>query len=194
MSPGMFEKNEKLLQIAKMKKDGHSISEIARKTQTHRVTVKRYLTNGIPSSKRETRVNYHNYIEEIKHMCSLEINPTAMFRSLKSIGLKCCERSFTKWFSLNFSEYNHKWNRTYPEPLKVTQSSAWTNVIPLPKKLSIFVLNPEYGIAKDTGACSKEKEIVDALVNEIPLLSSLRKIYTDFRNIMKGGCPDQLDI
>ncbi|MET3115692.1 transposase [Pedobacter sp. CG_S7] len=192
-SSEMIEKREKLFQVTKMKKDGHSISDIARKTQTNWRTVTRYLTHGIPSAARDTRVNYNRYIAEIERMCSLEINPTAMFRSLKNIGLKCCERSFTRWFNLNFPDYKYKRNRTYPEPLKVTKAGTWTNFIPLPKKLSIFVMNPEYGVAKDTGECSKEKEIVDTIVSEIPLLSSLRKVYTDFRNILKGGCPDQLD-
>lgn len=77
-------------------------------------------------------------------MCSLKINPTAMFRSRKNIGLKCCLRSFTKWFDLNFPDYKHKWNTTYPKPLKVSKSDIMINFIPLPKMLSIYCTNPEY--------------------------------------------------
>lgn len=187
------EKRKKFLEMEKMKKDGYSISEIARKTKTDRRTIKKYLTDGIPSSVRSTRVNYSKYREEIEHMCNLEVNPTAMFKSLKNIGLNCCERSFTRWFDLNFPNYSHKWRRTCTEPLKATKSNICTNYIPLPRKLSIYVTNPEYGVAKDTGECSKEKEIVDALVAKIPLLFSLRTLYMGFRKILKGGCPDQLD-
>lgn len=179
--------------MTRMKKNGHSISEIARKTQTDRMTVKRYLANGIPSAERSRRVNYHKYINEIEHICTLEINPRAMFISLKGIELNCCERSFTGWFNLNFPDYKHKWNRTYPEPLKINKPDIMTNFIPLPKMLSIYVTNPEYGVAKDTGECSKEREIVDNLVREVSLLSSLRKFYIEFSALLKGGCPDQLD-
>lgn len=194
MSSTMIQKREKLFLMIKMKKDGHSISEIARKTQTNRRTVKKYLEHGISSTARSTRVRYERYINEIKHMCNLEINPTAMFKSLKSIGINCCERSFTRWFGLNFPQYEYKWNRTYPEPLKVRKPQiGYPSFIPLPKMLSIYVTNPEFGVSKDTGECSKEKEIVDTLVSEVPLLSSLRKLFTDFRNILKGGCPDHLD-
>lgn len=193
-SSAMIEKREKLFQMTEMKKNGHTISEIARKTQTNWRTVRKYLEHGIPSTERSTSVHYNRYINEIKHMCSLEANPTAMFRSLKNIGLKCCLRSFTRWFDLNFPGYKHKWNRTYPEPLKVSKPDIMINFIPLPKILSIYVTNPEYGVAKDTGECSKEREIVDTLMSEVPLLSSLRKLHIDFRNILKGGCTDQLDI
>jgi transposase len=194
ISSTMMVKREKLVQITKMKKNGHSIAEIARKTQTTWITVKRYLAHGIPSTARSTHVNYNRYMAEIKHMCSLEINPSAMYRSLGDIGLKCCERSFTRWFNLNFPDYKQKWNRTYPEPLKVSKPNIMTDFIPSPKKLSIFVTNSEYGVAKDTGECSKEKEVVDNLIKEVPLLSSLRKFHMDFRNILKGGCPNQLDV
>ncbi len=194
MSSVMVQKKEKLSQMIEMKKDGHSISEIARKTQTNRRTVKKHLEQGMPSAARSTRVHYEIYMDEIKHMCSLEINPTAMFRSLKSIGLNCCERSFTRWFYLNFPHYEHKWNRTYPEPLKVNKPKIGPYSIPLPKTLSIYVTNPEYGVSEDTGECSKEKEIVDKLVSEVPLLSSFRTLFVDFRNVLKGGCPDRLDI
>ena len=194
ISSGMIEKREKLVQMINMKEDGHSISEIARKTQTHWVTVKRYLAHGIPPIGRTTRVNYDIYTAEIEQMCSLEINPTAMFRSLKTIGLRCCERSFSRWFHLNFPNYEHKWNRTYPEPLKVTKPRLWPNFIPSARKLSIFVTNPEYGVAKDTGECSSEKEVVDNLIKHVPLLSILRNCHIDFRKILKNGCPDQLDI
>ncbi len=177
-----------------MKSEGHSISEIARKTQTNWRTVNRYLAHGIPAPGRTSRIDYNRYIGEIRHMCSLEINPTAMFRSLKNIGIKCCERSFKRWFDLNFPEYVNKWNRTYPEPLKVTAPAIWTNFIPPLKKLAILVMNPEFGVAKDTGECSKDKEMADGLVSAVPILSKLRTLYMDFRNILKGRCPKQLDI
>jgi len=195
ISSGMIEKGEKLVQMIKMRGNGHSISEIARKTKTNWRTVEKYLEHGIPSINRSTSVNYNRYMNEIKHMCSLEINSSAMFRSLKDLGLKCCKRSFTRWFNLNFPDYKHKWNRTYPEPLKINKPDIMTNFIPLPlpKMLSIYVTNPEFGVAKDTGECSQERRIVDDLVREVPLLSSLRKFYIEFSALLKGGCPNQLD-
>lgn len=60
----MMLKREKLVQITKMKKNGHSISEIARKTQTTWITVKRYLAQGITSPGRSTRINYNGYTAE----------------------------------------------------------------------------------------------------------------------------------
>jgi DNA-binding NarL/FixJ family response regulator len=119
------EKKKKFLKMNRMKAEGHSNSDIARKTQTNRRTVNSYLAHGIPAIGRTSRLDYKRYIGEIRHMCSLEINPTAMFRSLKNIGMKCCQRSFTRWFDLNFANYVHKGNRTYPEPLKVIAPAVW---------------------------------------------------------------------
>ncbi len=194
VSFGFTEKEQKFLQMTTMKSEGHSIADIARKTQTNRRTVNRYLANGIPPIGRTARIDYNRYIGEIRHMCGLEINPTAMFRSLEKIGIKCCERSFTRWFNLNFLNYIHKWNRTYPDPLKVTAPAVWTGFIPSLRKFRILVINPECGVAKDTGECSKDKEIADRLVNAVPILSRLRTLYMDFRNILKGQCANQLGI
>lgn len=54
--------------------------------------------------------------------------------------------------------------------------------------------NPEYGVPKDTGECSSEKEVVDNLIKHVPLSSILRNCHIDFRKILKNGCPNQLDI
>lgn len=57
-------------------------------------------------------------MNQINHMIHLEINPTAMFKSLKDLGLNYCEHSFTRWFTIKFPDYQHKWSRVYPQPLK----------------------------------------------------------------------------
>ena len=93
-------------------------------------------------------------------MVNLEINPTAMFESLKDLSLNCCERSFTRCFKIKFPAYQHKWNRACLKPLENKKPSIWINSFLL-KKLAIFITNPVYGVSKETGECSKEKEIVD---------------------------------
>lgn len=62
ISPIMLKKREKLIQITKMKKSRHSIFQIPRKTQIDRMTVKRCLSHGIPSTVRSTRVDYIRYM------------------------------------------------------------------------------------------------------------------------------------
>lgn len=68
------------------------------------------------------------------------------------------------------------------------------NFIPPLRKLAILVLNPEFGVAKDRGECTKDKEIVDKMGNAVPILLRLRMLYMDFRKIIQSGCPKQLDI
>src|SRR5690606_6874184 len=87
----MIERQEKHHLMAQLKKDGYNLTDIARRTQMNWRTVKKYLTSAIPSPKRETRVNYNKYMSAINHMIHLEVNPTAMFKSLKDMGINCCE-------------------------------------------------------------------------------------------------------
>ncbi|WP_184657838.1 hypothetical protein [Pedobacter cryoconitis] len=123
----MTERREEFQLMANLKRDGDNLSDIARRTQMNWRTVKKYLTSSLPSIERETRVNYNKYMNQINHMVHLEINPTAMFKSLKDLGLNCCERSFTRWFTIKFSAYQDKWSRAYPQPLKNAISYNWTN-------------------------------------------------------------------
>ena len=188
------ERQEKFQLMLRLKNDGHNLTDIARRMQMNWRTVKKYLTSSLPLIERETRVNYNKYMNQVNHMVNLEINPTAMFKSLKELGLNCCERSFTRWFTIKFPAYQHKWNRACLKPLENKKPSIWINYIPPLKKLAIFITNPAYGVSKETGECSKEKEIVDEAVNKVPILASLRKAYIDFRTVLKGGCPEQLDL
>lgn len=175
----MDERQEKFQLMDKLKKDGYNLTDIARRTQMNWRTVKKYLTSSIPSIGRETRINYNKYISEIDQMVHLEINPTAMFKSLKDLGLDCCERSFTRWFTKRFPAYQHKWNRACHQPLKNPKPSIWINYIPPLRKLAIFITHPDYGVSKNTGECSKEKESVDGLIAKVPLLASLRNSGSD---------------
>jgi len=93
------EGREKFQLMAKLKKDGYNLSDIARRTQMNWRTVKKYLTSSIPSIERETRINYNKYMNQINHMVHLEMNPTAMFKSLKDLSLNCCERSYQMVYS-----------------------------------------------------------------------------------------------
>lgn len=51
-------------------------------------------------------------------MVDLKINPSTMFKSLKDLVLNCCERSFTRWFTIKFPAYQRKWTRASQQPLK----------------------------------------------------------------------------
>ena len=188
------ERQEKFQLMVKLKKGGHNLTDIARRMQMNWRTVKKYLTSSLPLIKREKRVNYNKYMNQVNHMVNLEINPTSMFKSLKDLGLNCCERSCTRWFTIKFPAYQHKWNRACLQPLENKKPGIWINYIPPLKKLAIFITNPGYGVSKETGECLKEKEIVDEMVNKVPILASLRKAYINYRTVLEGGCPEQLDV
>ena len=142
--------------MVKLKKYGHNLTDIARRMQMNWRTVKKYLTSSI---KRETRVNYNKYMNQVNHMINLEINPTAMFKSLKDLGMNCCERSFTRWFTIKFPAYQHKWNRACFQPSEIKKPGIWINYIPTLKKLAIFITNPVMAFHKRRASAQSKKKL-----------------------------------
>ena len=62
-----------------------------------------------------------------------------------------------------------------------------------PTKLYIYTCNPEYGVNKKTGECSKENIMYNDLIRRSAILSGLREVIQSFREVMKGKSTDSLD-
>lgn len=60
--------------------------------------------------------------------------------------------------------YNHKWNRDYPTDDYIIQRRYQ---LPTRKKLSILIINKEYGRFKITGELSQERVLVNQLMEDI---------------------------
>ena len=60
-------------------------------------------------------------------------------------------------------------------------------------KIHMYVCNPDFGIDKKTGECSKEYILAEQLISYSPQLKMLRDIHNSFRAILKGGDTDALD-
>ena len=60
-------------------------------------------------------------------------------------------------------------------------------------KLYIYTCNPEYGINKKTGECSKEYVMYNDLIRRSSILSGLREVNLSFREVVNGKSIDALD-
>ena len=62
-----------------------------------------------------------------------------------------------------------------------------------PSKLYIYTCNPEYGVNKKTGECSRENAMYNDLILRSSILSGLRDASLSFREVMSGKSTDALD-
>ena len=62
-----------------------------------------------------------------------------------------------------------------------------------PTKLCIYTCNPDYGVDKKTGECSREYAMYNDLIRRSSILSVLRDASLSFREVMSGKSTDALD-
>lgn len=95
-----------------------------------------------------------------------------------------------------FPEYHPKQgcgNKT-TSPLTVAQKErAMTRQLLRSNKMKIYVANPSFGVKKDTGECTKERERADMLICKSGILQDLKQAYTSFQDVMGGEKPDELN-
>ena len=59
-------------------------------------------------------------------------------------------------------------------------------------RMHIYLANPDYGIDKQTGACSEEHTLAEKLIASSTTLLHLRDFNIRFRNILKGNSSEDL--
>ena len=173
-----------------LKNKGLNNTVIARRTGYSRDTVRKYLTHGIPNIKNKVVLNYDDYLDDINVMCRKKINPSAMHKIIKDKGFNGSIKSFTGWFNLKYPNYKFKWNRDFTvfnDEVIIKQS------LPSCKQFTLYLLNNQYGVNKDTGEISKEKIFIDNLICKIPELSEMQETYRSFCSIINGNSVEQLE-
>ena len=174
----------------KLKKKGLNNTAIAKKTNTHRETVAKYLKDGPPIVKCKATLNYDAYLDEIYDLCAKQSNPSAIYREIKKKGFKGCSKSFGSWFNKRFPQYKFKWNRNYSIVENIS-GKKW--VLPTFKKLSILIMNKDFGISKETGEKSVDRIVVDKLLIMYPRIKELQTIFLNFREAIKAKDISQLN-
>lgn len=168
----------------KLQKSGMSITAIAKRIGVHRTTVAKYLSEGIPTVRKNPINNYDEYLDEIYTLCEKQLNPSAIYREIKKKGFKGAPRSFSNWFNQRYPDYKFKWNRNYGIDDTIL-NKCWA--LPTFKRFSILVLNKERGVSKQTGECSKDRVMVDLLLDKLSFLKNLYERYNSFRCTINGN-------
>ena len=197
--------------VMELTEKGLSKAAIASLLQMEEETVGRYLSMSGPHGY----AKYH-FINFEPHM-GVIINGMKEGKILKEIwqdllddGLKLCYNRFLVHMKNMYPEYkSHKGghppgskvdNKTVMKRLKKEEAKHKDIQKPMiqasavnPTKLYIYTCNPEYGVNKKTGECSKENVMYNDLIRRSSILNGLREANQSFREVMKGTSTDALD-
>ena len=133
-----------------------------------------------------------------------------IWRDLLNDGMKLCYERFLVCMKDMYPEYkSHKGghppgskvdNKAVMKRLKKEEAKGKDIQKPMIQanavnsaKLYIYTCNPEYGINKKTGECSKESTMYNDLIRRSSILSGLREVNLSFREVMRSRSTDALD-
>ena len=196
--------------VMELTEKGLSKVAIASLLQMEEETVGRYLSMSGPHGY----VKYH-FLNFEPHM-GVIINGMKEGKILKEIwrdllddGMKLCYERFLVCMKKMFPEYksprgHHRGskvdNKAVMERLKKEEAKNKDVQKPMvqanavnPTKLYIYTCNPEYGVNKKTGECSKENVMYNDLIRQSSILNGLREANQSFREVMRGKSTDALD-
>jgi len=187
---------ELFTEIHKLKSEGLSNVNIAKKLTINRRTVERYLAMDKPQGRKITASKcVERNIDIIKEGITLGLGYKAIRDKIIESGGYVQYNALRKGMKKVFPEYRPKqgaWNNR-PSPLSEAQKERdETRHLLMSNKMHIYVASPAFGVNKNTGECSKERIRADALIAKSKILQDLMQANKDFRDIMKGNKPDKI--
>lgn len=100
--------------------------------------------------------------------------------------------AFYHWFHLYFPGYESKQDQKELPPVTIENKETIRFGALSPRKLAVYVKNPELGISKITGECSLENSFAQKVIASCDLLQKLRYASQSFRRIINGDNPNVL--
>ena len=150
----------------------------------------RYRRNVIGECIREAR--YRQVLPFIREAARAGA-PLDRLRALANLPAEQGARDFGRWVEDVFPGYTGR-SRTLRKKEKeyYGRYREMTRDIVNNRKLKLYVANPDYGVHKKTGECSREHEMMEEAILKSPTLNMLRKFVSSFREIIKGDNPDKM--
>lgn len=185
--------------VHRLSEAGLSQHSIASELGINRKTVKKYLQcDAAPGRTKAFRTRYEEYLPIISEGIKGNLRISQIHKNVRNAGLDCCYVSFKYWMQNSFPEYiirrgrySNPSNRQYSND-GVLQNSQINRALSS-ARLPIYVCNPDWGVDKNTGECSAEHEIMEKIIGSSKILQDLRSAFSSFREVFKGGNPDNLD-
>jgi transposase len=174
-------------QIHRLSRAGLSQRKIVKVLNVGRNTVRYYLAmDGLQPKRIVFTNNYEDYLVEIKQGCTKGLNIRDIFRSITGSGFRGKLTAFYHWFHLYFPGYESKQDQKELPPVTVEDKETLRFGALSPRKLAVYVENPEWRISKITGECSRENRFAQKVIASCDLLQNLRHVSQSFRRIING--------
>ena len=197
--------------VMELTEKGLSKVAIASLLQMEEETVGRYQSMSRPHGYAKYHfLNFEPHMEIIKNGMKEGKILKEIWRDLLNDGMKLCYERFLVCMKNMYPEYkSHKGghspgskvdNTAVMKRLKKEESKHKDIQKPMiqanavnPTKLYIYTCNPEYGVNKKTGECSKENAMYNDLIRRSSILSGLREVNLSFREVINGKSIDALN-
>ena len=191
--------------IAALAEKGVSPTMIGDLLGTTKEVVKEYLKKGKPVGQKHRAVldyasHEHIIVQGIRQGKLLK----EIWQDLENDGLKMNYISLLKFMHRMYPEYkSHKGIHTGEKvdnrkALKLLSSSGTS--IPSRSvdvlymgRMHIYVCNPDFGVNKKTGECTKDHVLYNQAIAKSQTLTELREVMLSFKSVIKGGDTAALD-
>jgi transposase len=173
---------------------GVSSRKIAATLHVNKETVLIHLRHDTcPTERTVYKNNYESYMDIIMEECGKGRNMKEIFKKIVQKGFKGKLTAFYSWFGKNHPAYKQDTGQselckemTEKQKLEILFDTL------SPRKISIYVSNPEFGVNK-TGLPCKDYSLIQQIIQSSPLLQKLREIMISFKDLLKSKMPELLD-
>ncbi len=175
---------------------GLSNNEIARMQRLDHRTVAKYLSMTEPRGRKiRSPEETLRYIDIIKKGVACGKGYTTIQKDILAVGGNIGYDTLITGMKKIFPEYRPKQGAgCHNSPLsEANRERSVVSSLLTSNKMKIYVANPDYGVNRETGECSKERIRAEQLVQKSKTLQDLRGAYSSFRSVLSGTSVKDLD-
>lgn len=181
--------------VKRLQTQEFSIRGIAKMLNTSRTTVKKYFGMSEPvAPQRVYRNNYEKHLDIIEVGMQNQQTRAAIFHKMKQSGFRGEYSAFNSWFKITFTEYCKSSQTRGCANNQLFKMSRLRFNRMTPRRLSIHVCNPQWGVCIKSGALSDDYILANEIIGPNKLLCNLRNLATSFKQLLKQTDPQILDL
>jgi hypothetical protein len=187
---------EMFTKVHELKAQGYSVTTIAKMLHIRDSNVKKHLELSVPTGRKVPASKpVGRFMDIILGGVKQGKGYRAIWNDIAVAGGKVDYNALIAGMKKSFPGYKPKQgfgNKSAPLSEEQAEWSARMHLLST-KRMSLYVVNPNYGVNDKTGECSKERLLADELILRSKTLQELRAVYTSFRAVMAGTSTDDLD-
>ena len=123
-----------------------------------------------------------------------QLTRKVIFQTMLQGGFKGKLTSFNCWFRIRFPDYKSRLSQSsYSDTYPLLKTSIFRFNRMTPRRLSIYVCNPRWGICPKSGALSEDHILANDVIDSNELLRTLRALAISFKMMLGQSDPKVLD-